>query len=80
MAKKWKLGKKYQLKDVAGFNDENTVNEQISDFLGDRVFEIVSDYAAGSFNFLYIKIIEGEQLELPYEISASERKFFKRID
>lgn len=78
MAKKWKLGKKYQLKDVAGFNDENTVNEQISDFLGDQVFEIVSDYATGSFNFLYIKI-EGEQLELPYEISASERKFFKRI-
>lgn len=33
----------------------------------------------GFFNFLYIKI-EGEQLELPYEISASERKFFKRID
>ena len=78
MAKKWKLGKKYQLKDVNGFNDEHTVNEQISDFLGDQVFEVVSDYAASSFTFLYIKI-DGKQIELPFELSASERKFFKRI-
>ena len=75
MAKKWKLGKKYQLKDVAGFNDENTVNEQISDFLGDQVFENVSKYKS---NFFIVKI-EGEQVELPFEITEGERKFFKRI-
>ena len=76
MAKKWKLGKKYQLKDVNGFNDAHTVNEQISDFLGDQVFEIAN---GSTGNFLYVKI-EGKEKELPFEISASERKFFKRID
>ena len=77
MAKKWKLGKKYQLKDVNGFNDENTVNEQISDFLEDQVFEIeIMDKYVG---FFLVKI-NGEQVELPWEISGNERKFFKRID
>ena len=76
MAKKWKLGKKYQLKDVAGFNDENTVNEQISDFLGDQVFEIIDKYVENGF---FLVKINGEQVELPWEILGNERKFFKRI-
>lgn len=77
MAKKWKLGKKYQLKCVTGYNAVGSINEQISDILGDRVFEIVREYGENSF---FIVNIEGEHVVLPFEISDKERKFFKRID
>lgn len=76
MAKKWKLGVKYQFKDKAGFQDACTVNHHIVELIDDSVFSIV----CFDFDKDFTRVsLSGKEIELPYGISRDERKFFKVV-
>lgn len=75
MAKKWKVGVKYQFKNKEGFLGANAVNASIVDLIGDSIFSIV-ELCEGGFSTI---LIDGTKLTIPQRagISRNERKFFK---
>lgn len=76
MAKKWKTGVKYRLKDKAGFLEVCSLNHRIVREIKNYDFIVTKLHSDGCFSRI---IVRGETMDLIYEIAKDERKFFKVV-
>lgn len=74
--RKWEIGKKYRLVDVAGFNNNCTVNRNVSALLSDKEFTV--DYVNQ-----YDKVTKIIEMELPtnffHWFDRDEIKYFEEV-